>query len=99
MIEAFLLLTVLAILIERALALLFEQKYIAPKIDGKGIKDIIAFGVCYLICSQWGIDTISKIQNVPATSLGVVITAMAIAGGSKASIKLFKDVLDVNRTK
>jgi len=96
--DSLLLVTVFAIILERSLALVFEQKRIAEILKGKGLKEIIAFSVCFAVCRLWGIDIISSIMSLPeGRMLGFVLTAAAIAGGSKASIKLFQDVIGVGK--
>ena len=98
--SSFMLLTILSVLIERSLALFFEQKHISKILEGKGIKELVAFGVCYFVCTQWSIDMISMILKMePGKTIGFVLTAAAIAGGSKASIKLFKDVIGISKIK
>lgn len=98
--QQFLLLTLLAILVERALALFFEHKVVSAILNGKNLKEFIAFGVCFAICKIWSIDVISGITHGGSTHIiGMFITAAAIAGGSKASIKLFRDVLDAKSGK
>ena len=96
--DSILLVTIFAIILERALALVFEQKRIAEILKGKGLKEVIAFSVCFAVCNLWGIDVISSIMSIPeGKTLGFVLTAAAIAGGSKASIKLFQDVIGVGK--
>jgi hypothetical protein len=98
--SSFMLLTILSVLIERSLALFFEQKHISKVLEGKGVKELIAFGVCYFVCIQWSIDIISMILKIDSSkAIGFVLTAAAIAGGSKASIKLFQDVIGISKIK
>lgn len=93
------LITILSLLIERSLALFFEQKHISKILEGRGIKEFIAFGLCYFVCYQWSIDVISMILKLETEKMiGYFLTASAIAGGSKASIKLFKDVVGIGKT-
>ncbi len=96
--DSFMLLTILAVLIERSLALVFEQKYVANFLRNKALKEVIAFLVCFFVCKFWEIDVISLMTNSQGTkALGFVLTATAIAGGSKASIKLFQDVIGISK--
>lgn len=96
--DSLMLLTILSILIERSLALVFEQKYIARFLKHKGLKEIIAFCICFSVCKLWNIDVISSMTSTEGTKmLGFILTAAAIAGGSKASIKLFQDVIGVGK--
>lgn len=96
--DSFMLLTILAVLIERSLALVFEQKYVEKFLKNKALKEIIAFSACFFVCKLWEIDVISLMTSSQGTkTIGFVLTAAAIAGGSKASIKLFQDVIGINK--
>ena len=87
---------VLAFVIERALALVFEHRLFIKHLDQSGLKEVIAFAVCAAVCLRWNFDAISMIVlNDHTTRLGELLTGGVIAGGSKASLKLFHDVLDV----
>jgi hypothetical protein len=86
---------VLAFFTERALAPLFENRWWLARFDDKVSKELIAFLLALVVCLRWQFDAVSMIVLTAKTSpLGEVITAAVIAGGSKASIKLFRDVLD-----
>ncbi|HWO08877.1 MAG TPA: hypothetical protein VNN80_05335 [Polyangiaceae bacterium] len=94
--EVLLSIIVLAFFIERALALLFEQRWVADRISGKGIKEPVTLAVSYLVCKHWDFDAISVIFLRDQTHFwGHLLTAGVVAGGSKASVKLFHDVLGV----
>jgi hypothetical protein len=85
---------VLAFLVERALALLFESRFFIERAQGKSLKEIFAFVVGAGACWIWDFDAFSIIflkENV--TVIGMVLTGAVVAGGSKASVKLFRDVL------
>jgi len=85
---------VLAFLLERALALIFEHRLFVEGFDQKGLKEPIAFLVALLVCWRWDFDAVSSILLTEKTTvLGKVITAGVIAGGSKASVKLFRDIM------
>lgn len=88
--------TVLAFLLERALALLFEHRLFLAIFDEKGLKEPIAFGVAFVLCVWWDFDAVSIIFLREKTNLlGAAITAGIVAGGSKASIKLFRDFMEL----
>jgi uncharacterized membrane protein len=94
--EVLIAIIVLAFLLERALALLFEHRLYIDKFAEKGLKEPIAFLLAFLVCWYWQFDAVSMIvlrENV--SLLGEAVTAGVIAGGSKAAIKLFHDVMDV----
>ncbi len=87
--------TVLAFFIERALSLLFEHRLFVTKLSEKGLKEPIALFVSFLVVRYWNFDAVGIFMHADKTSLwGYLITAAIIAGGSKASIKLFQDVMD-----
>ena len=104
---------VYAIIIERALAPIFESRrfidsvYEAPDAAGnrpqksklKGIKEIISIVVCVGFALWIEFDFIAIMnQYTKVTVAGMVISGMLIAGGSKGSIKLFRDILDFKST-
>jgi hypothetical protein len=92
--EVLVAIVILAFLLERALALLFETRWFVDHLQGKNLKEAIAFVVGIAVCLFWDFDAVSMIflkENV--TVGGAVITGAIVAGGSKASIKLFRDVL------
>ena len=86
----------LAFFLERALALLFEHRVFLSRFDRKGLKEPIAFAGAFLVCWQWDFDAVSMIVlRETTTLLGQAITAGIIAGGSKAAVKLFRDIMGV----
>jgi hypothetical protein len=88
--------TVLAFFVERALSIVFEHRLFVAKLNEKGLKEPIAFIVAFVVVKYWNFDALSILMQADKTSLwGYAITAAIIAGGSKASIKLFHDVLEV----
>ncbi len=90
---------VLSFIVERALAVVFEHPSFAPA-AGKGLKAPIAVLAAFLICTYWKLDALAVILHGEKVSLaGELITAAVIAGGSKASLKLFRDVLGVESEK
>ena len=85
-----LLIALLAIFVERALALFFESRLLTELISGRGVKELLAFGVCFGICLNWDFDAISALMPGESTQLlGHALTGAVIAGGSKGSIRLF----------
>ncbi|MCC7387230.1 MAG: hypothetical protein IT431_00530 [Phycisphaerales bacterium] len=60
------------------------------------IKEILAFGVALVICLTWDFDAVSMIILSDQSHLpGKFVTAAVIAGGSKASVKLFQDLMGI----
>ena len=93
-IEVLATIVILAFILERGLALVVEHRLFVARFDGKGAKEFLAFGAALLICWQWDFDALSTIVLQAETSvLGKILTAGVIAGGSKASVKLFRDIM------
>jgi hypothetical protein len=88
---------VLAFFIERALSLVVENKlFVRSKLDDIGIKEVLSFALSWVAVKIVGFDAMAVLFKMDApTFLGYLITAAIIAGGSKASIKLFHDLMDV----
>jgi len=94
--EAITAIIVLAFILERALAPLFEHRWFVRRFDESGLKEPIAFALSAGVCWWRDFDALSIIILAEKTSLiGVLITGAVIAGGSKASVKLFHDLLGV----
>jgi hypothetical protein len=97
--EALATIVVLAIVLERALAPVFENRRLVEGLSGSGLKEVIAFALAFALCWRWHFDAVSIIVLAEQTShFGEAITAAAIAGGSKGAIKLFRDVLGFKST-
>lgn len=85
----------LAFFVERALALFFEHRLYVHYIDELGLKEPIAFLVSFAVVRFWDLDVVSVLLHADHNSLwGYLLTAAVIAGGSKASVKLFHDYLE-----
>lgn len=96
LLEVLIAIIVLSFFLERALALIFESRAYVNKLQGKGYKEPVAFLLAFLICWRWDFDAVSiVILSESTTLLGQGITAGIIAGGSKASIKLFQELMNV----
>src|SRR2546422_8639861 len=81
---------VLAFILERALALVFEHRLFVKYFDQSGLKEAIALIVCVYVCLHWNFDGLSIVLLTDKTTpVGEVLTGAVIAGGSKASLKLF----------
>ena len=101
--EMLALIIVLAFLVERALAIIYESKpfirfSLKREADEKGdFKTMGAFVLSALVTTMFDIDIIAVVLSHAHTSLfGQLISAAVIAGGSKASIRLFREILNVN---
>lgn len=99
LIEVLFAVVILAFLLERALAILFESRVFINHMKGKSLKELIAFITGALVCWLWDFDALSMIfLKDKVTIYGTVITGAIVAGGSKASIKLFRDILGFKST-
>lgn len=98
-IEVLSVIVILSFLLERALAPFFESRLFIGRFKQKGLKEIIAVILGTTICIVWKFDAISVIVlKEEMTYFGEIVTGAVIAGGSKASIKLFRDVLGFKST-
>ena len=97
--EVLVTITVFSFLVERALSVIFESRWFIDAYEAnqirKGLKEVIALAVSIALCVFWQFDAISIIVVSKAEMQipGYILTGAVIAGGSKASIKLFKDVM------
>lgn len=97
--EVLVAIVILAFLLERALAVLFESRFFIKRWKEKSLKELIAFVVGVLACWYWDFDAVSMIfLKEKVTILGMVITGGIVAGGSKGSVKLFRDVMGFKST-
>ena len=82
----------LSLFVERALAPLFEWRIVLDKIKEKGVKEPVAFAVSFLVIYIYKFDALAVVFSQEANSfVGYLITAAIVAGGSKGSVKLFRD--------
>lgn len=89
----------LSFAVERALAPVFEHRRYIARFKDAGLKEPIAFLVALLVCGYFQFDAMGVILRADQTSwVGYIVTAAIVAGGSKASIKLFHDLLGVKST-
>ena len=94
MTEALGAIVVLALFVERALALLFEHRWFIKNFDQKGVKEPVAFLVAIAVTVFLKFDALSiVILQERVTVPGMVLTAAVVAGGGKGAVKLFRDVL------
>jgi hypothetical protein len=95
--EVLLLLVLLSFMLERALSPIVEHRWFVERFDKKGIKEFLALALSAAVCILWQFDAVSAVILSEKTSLlGELITASVIAGGSKGSLKFFRDWLDVS---
>jgi hypothetical protein len=96
-------LVVLSMLLERALALIFEYHWFQKLSERwEGLKSPIAFFAAWYTCHFVRFDVLSQIfppssGTVEAKPIGMLITAAIVAGGSAGAMTLFQGVLKFNR--
>jgi len=96
-IATFLLLVLaLAIVLELALRHIFLWRWFIILFEGRGIKFIVGFVISLMLVRAVGIDLVagfsSVIKSTPqsSSSLGYVLTALIVAGGSATVLQLWK---------
>jgi len=94
--EIMIIIITLAFLLERALSPLFESRFFINRFKDKSLKEVIAVLFGFAVCWIWKFDALSILLTAESTKIfGYLITGAIIAGGSKASIKLFKDLMGI----
>lgn len=97
------LLVVLAMLLERALALIFDyhwfQEYSKKR---EGLKTPIAFLASWFTCNHVNFDVLCQLFKNSGgletpSHIGILITSAVVAGGSAGAITLFQGVLNFSR--
>ncbi|MBN9091611.1 MAG: DUF1906 domain-containing protein [Reyranella sp.] len=90
---------VLAMFLERALSLPFEWGPLKDFLERKKLRAPLAFAVAWVICWQMKFDLLQVMGQQPPKpegnllSIGVILTAAVVAGGSKGAILLFQGIL------
>ena len=97
--EALTAIVVLSLLVERFLAIIFDSRWFINVLDGAHIQELIALIFAATVCIVWDFDAVGMIILADETNwFGCFITGGVVAGGSKASVKLFRDVLGFKST-
>jgi hypothetical protein len=97
--EVFGVVVFLSFFIERALALVFEHRLYVHHLDKSGLKEPLAFFMAFGVVRYWDLDIVGVLLHADHSSIwGYLFTAAVIAGGSKASIKLFHDYFEAMST-
>lgn len=90
---------VLAFMLERALAWLFELEWWVRSQKARAARPFVTIVAAAWICWYLKFDAFSIIlPQAKTNAIGYIVTAMVIAGGSKASIALFRDVMGAEST-
>ncbi|MCK9345053.1 MAG: hypothetical protein M0P64_02930 [Candidatus Pacebacteria bacterium] len=85
----------LSLFVERALSPIFESRLVLDKMKNKGFKEPIVIITSLVIVYLYQFDAMAVIFSQEKNTLvGYLITAGVVSGGSKGSIKLFRDFLN-----
>ena len=94
--DAIMIVGVVAVIIERALSVVFQNHIYIEYLHKSGMKETIALAVSIAVCAAWKLDAMGMIILTETTTvLGYIITGALVAGGSKGSVKLFQDMLNL----
>lgn len=95
--EVLITIIVLAFFVERALSIVVENKlFVNSRLDGNGIKEVLSFVLSLAVVRLVDFDALAILFKMDAPRWpGYLVTAGIVAGGSKASIKLFQDLMDL----
>ena len=89
----------MSFLLERALSLVFGNRYYVERMEDKHVKEVISFVLSAAVCWYWDFDAVSMVfLKEQTTFFGILVTGAVVAGGSKGAIKLFRDVLGFRTT-
>ena len=84
---------ILSFFVERFLSVVFESRWFLEKLASRHLKEPITLVFSVVICRHWDFDAVSLLFTPTRTQLlGHVLTGGIVAGGSKASIRLFRDL-------
>ncbi len=87
---------IISFMVERALAVIFESRWFVKNYEESFPKEMLAALVGIIVCIAWKFDAVSMIILTDHVTIpGEVLTGAVVAGGSKASLKLFHDVLGI----
>ncbi|MBW2663371.1 MAG: hypothetical protein JRD93_15640 [Deltaproteobacteria bacterium] len=91
-------LVVLAMLLERALVIIFDYRWYKKKLDKFGLKVPISLMASWLICHYYKFDVLSALfEPKQTTHMGIFLTAAIVAGGSAGAITLFQGVFKFSK--
>lgn len=90
---------VLAVVIESALALIFNWRPFLTRFDGRGVRSLVAFVISWLVARSLELDLVERISeattpgtNEPSSQLGYLLTGLVLAGGSGGVNNLFRSL-------
>lgn len=100
---ALMMLVILAMLLERALAVLFEYHWFRKASESvEGLKTPLALFASWVVCRHVGFDILASLFPPPGgaylpTPIGIIVTSAVVAGGSAGAMTLFQGVLGLGR--
>jgi hypothetical protein len=86
--KALILLFMLAVVLESALAVLFNWRPFVETLNARAVRPVVSFLVGYLFVEQFNLDLMTSVVNAattsayPVSSTGKILTALVLAGGS-----------------
>jgi len=83
---------VLSLMVERSLATVFNWRFYREHLSGRGLKVPIALLVSYLVCRAYPVDLLGLIFTRSVSSIGIVVSAGLLAGGSKKLAETIGDL-------
>ena len=92
--------TVLAFMIERALAILFEHRLwirMEERLHLKGMKELVAIALAYNLSAWASFDAPALMFHKESGRYSMLITALVIAGGSKGAVKLMQGYMGIRK--
>ena len=87
--KALFLLFVLAVILESALAVIFNWRPFVETLNARAVRPLVAFLAAYVLVSKFALDLVTTIANSadpkephPVSGVGKLVTALVLAGGS-----------------
>lgn len=92
------LITILAFMIERALAVVFEHRLWLNWIGRfRGLKEFVTILAAWKITSWAHFDALALLVGQPSVGRSRLVTALIVAGGSKGAVRLMQEYLDIRK--
>jgi len=95
--EAVVVLFFIALILERAMAVLFEWRIWKNHFNNMGLKTPVAVLASWGICSVYQFDFFSMAFGEESHRIGVIITALFVAGGSKVVMGAIQKMLEAKK--
>lgn len=96
--QAIFILFILAVVVESGLQLIFRWRPYVRNFDTSGVNALVAFGFSFLLVQMFNLDIATQLVNAytspaityPSSTVGSLLTAMIIAGGSAGVNRVFR---------